>query len=130
MSNFTAKRRYAGYRMYEMPNVKLAKLYADFYGYEVRGGGWIYDIEGERVVRGWQAFADQLVERGWIVPRVGFGHRFAVGDWLIVNNPSGGQYTLTVTRVGRNGICALYYFTDERGREGSVIDTPCLASAA
>lgn len=128
MSAFTAKRRNASRPAYTLNLVEMARRYADHYGYEPRGG-WIYNLDGERVAHGWKTFADQLVQRGAIEPGVGFGLRFAAGDRAIVNSTDAEQYEITVTRVGRVDICPIYYFTNERGHEDSVYDSPRLAAA-
>jgi hypothetical protein len=124
MSNFTSKRRNAGRPPYKRTTVEFAKSYADHYGYEMRGG-WVYGPDSERVVRGWQAFADQLEQRGTIKAGAGIVHRFSVGDRLLLDERRGERETITVTRIGRDDIFPVYYFIGAHGREDMVYDHKC-----
>lgn len=128
MSNFTSKRRNAGRPVYKRTVVELAKVYADSYGYEMRGG-WVYGPDGARVHRGWAAFAEQLEQDKTIEPGRGFRHRFAVGDRLLLAERWGKRETVTVTRLAHVDVHPVYYFTSPHGREDMVYDHLCERSA-
>lgn len=61
---------------WEMTTVELARVWADHFGYGVRPrSNWIYTPAGRPVRPGWVAFADLLVQLGYIVPERGV-------DWM------------------------------------------------
>lgn len=57
---------------WEMTRVELARVWADHFGYGVRPrSNWIYTPTGIPVRPGWEAFADLLVQLGYITPERG-----------------------------------------------------------
>lgn len=50
---------------------RLARAWAEHFGYKGKPGGWIYDDNGRPVVQGWAGLAQRLIARGYIEPGVG-----------------------------------------------------------
>lgn len=63
----------------DMTPVELAKVFAHAKGFHSNTGGWIHSPQCESVAHGWVAFAEWLIQRGWI--RSGVGIAWTVAAW-------------------------------------------------
>jgi hypothetical protein len=128
VSGFTPK-RYSGINNMKLTAGGLAKdFYAFRYGYESRGGGWIYGSDGKRVCRGWEAFGQLLVDTGKITdvgtPSARITPRFAVGDRITFES-RGELRAEVVEAIEYDGMQPVYSFTSQQNGRGRIFDYCC-----
>lgn len=81
---------------WELTTVELARVWADHYGYGVRPrSNWIYTPHGSPVRPGWEAFAELLVQLGYVVPERGIHWQLA---WTRPHLAAIAQHCSTSTR--------------------------------